>query len=174
MRGALVSLILAAAVGVQPAGGLAAPASPEPRAALVAQMQAFALAHGKYDDSISASILEGLRLNGGKAGYPECLIAWQDDSDNSYHVIVAGLDKADLVLAFKAADNSSSINWRIDPEGKLLATVKVDKDGIHELANDLLAQRFDSEMDYWAVHFPDEEKARADMPPCVSPDSERR
>lgn len=174
MRGAVVSLVLAAAFGVQSAASIAAPDPAQSRAALVAQMQAFALAHGKYDDKIPVSILEGLRLNGGKPGYPECLVAWQDDSDNSYHVILAGLDKADLVLAFKAADNSSSINWRIDPAGKLLATVKIDKDGTHELANDLLADRFASELDYWAVHFPEEEKARADMPPCVLPSSEHR
>ena len=171
MRRAVGSLVLAAALWMQPSIGLAAPAQSK---ALVAQMQAFALAHGKYDDTISASILDALRLNGGKAGYAECLVAWQDDSDNSYHVVIAGLDKADLVFGYKAADNSYSINWRVDPEGKLLATVRVDNKGIHELANDLLADRFNSELDYWTIHFPDEEKARADMPPCVSPATDHR
>jgi len=172
MAGAIGSLVLSAAIAVQASGGPAAPA--QSSAALVAEMQSFALAHGKYDNTISASILDALRLNDGKPGYAECLVAWVDDNDNSYHVVVAGLDKADLIFGFKPADNSYSINWRVDPQGKLLATVRIDKSGIHELANDLLADRFDSELDYWRLHLADEEQARAGEPPCVLPASDHR
>jgi hypothetical protein len=167
LPGAIGSLILSAAIAGQAPPAAVAPA--ESTAALVAEMQAFALAHGKYDDTIPASILEALNLNGGKAGYAECLVAWQDDDDNSYHAIVAGLDKQNLIFGFKPADNSYSINWRVDPAGKLLSTVRTDKSGIHELANDLLADRFNTELDYWKVHLPEEEKARAGRPPCAPP-----
>ena len=164
---AIGSLALAVAIWMQPSGGIAAQAESTP--ALVGEMQAFVLAHGKYDDQIPADILEALNLNGGKAGYAECLVAWQDDDDNSYHAIVAGLDQQNLIFGFKPADGSYSLNWRVDPTGKLLATVRSDKNGIHELANDLLADRFQAELDYWRVHFPQEKNARAGRPACAPP-----
>ena len=166
MHNLIVHLLLSAAMSMQ-AAPAPAPAEPaEARAALVGEMQAFALAHGKYDDQIPTSILGPLKLNGGKAGYAECLVAWEDDDDNSYHVIVAGLDKKDVVLGFKPADNSYSLDWRLDPEGQLVSTVRSDKSGTQAVANDAFADRLNAELDYWKIHLPDEERARAGKPPC--------
>jgi len=170
----IFQLLLSAAISLQPAPEPAPPPAPaetaESRAALVGELQAFALAHGKYDDEIPAGILGALKLNGGKAGYAECLVAWEDDDDNSYHVIVAGLDKKDMVLGFKPADNSYSLDWRLDPEGQLVSTARSDKGGTQAVANASFADRLRAELDYWKIHLADEEKARAGKPPCAPSD----
>lgn len=161
----IAQLLMSAAISVQAPPDAAAAA--EARAAQVGEMQAFALAHGKYDDQIPASILGALKLNGGKAGYAECLVAWEDDDDNSYHVIIAGLDKKDVVLGFKPADNSYSLDWRLDPTGQLVSTARSDKSGTQSVANDLFADRLGAELDYWKLHFAEEQKAREGKPPCA-------
>ena len=172
MHNLILHLLLSAAISVQvaPTAAPTAPAPAEPaeaRAALVGEMQALALAHGKYDDQIPAAILGSLKLNGGKAGYAECLVAWEDDDDNSYHVIVAGLDKKDVVLGYKPADNSYSLDWRLDPAGHLVSTARSDKSGTQAVANDMFADRLNGELDYWKIHLADEATARAGKPPCA-------
>jgi hypothetical protein len=169
MLNPITYLLLSAVLSIQAAPDATAAQAAEARSALVGEMQAFALAHGKYDDQVPAAILVPLKLNGGKPGYAECLVAWEDDDDNSYHIIIVGLDKQDVVLAYKPADNSYSLDWRLNPAGELIATARSDKSGAQSAPNDLYADRLSRELDYWKVHLADEEKARAGKPPCTPP-----
>lgn len=158
-------LLLSVAISMQAASAPAAPA--DSNAAIAREMQAFALAHGKYDDKIPAPVLGLLKLNGGLPGYAGCLVAWQDDNDNSYHYIIAGLDKQNLILVYKPADKSSSLLWRTDSAGAPISTVRSDTSGVHAVANDAYADRLNGELDYWKIHLSEEEQARAEAPPCT-------
>jgi hypothetical protein len=151
-------VFLSAAIWMQTSLDYAAPANP--RAGLIQEAQAFALAHGKYDDKIPPEVLAGLGLNGGPTGYPECLVAWQDDDNSTYHYIFAGLDKEGVLLTFKPADASYAISWRLNNSGRLISTTQSDQNGSRTAPNDQFADALDNELNYWRIHLADEEKAR--------------
>ncbi|MGH7982691.1 MAG: hypothetical protein ACREFF_06035 [Candidatus Udaeobacter sp.] len=70
--------------------------------------------------------------------------------DGSLHSFSVILGKKDLYLVFKSSDESYSINWRTDKQGRLLATVYSDKSGGTRLVpNSSYAKQFQDEISYW-------------------------
>ena len=111
--------------------------------------QDWVLTNGKMT-ALPAQVSGLLGLTDGRTEYAVKLKAWQDDNDSTFHYFFVGT-AADpsIVLTFKAADKSYSINWRTDATGKLISTAYSDATGTRVVPNSSYSTQFSQQISYW-------------------------
>jgi hypothetical protein len=128
-------------------------AKPQPAGALQ-RGQDWVLSKGK-PFQIPADVAGMLGLTDGRSPYVAKEKAWRDDNDQTLHVFIVGIEeKPSIILTFKAADNSFTINWRTDINGNVISTVYSDATGTRAVPSGPYNERFYGQVSYWDAIIP--------------------
>jgi len=83
-----------------------------------------------------------------------CRTEAYEGEDNSQHYFSVGTKKKGVVIAYKPGKSTYVLNWLTDETGRLEATVRIEKNGTHLIANEAFAGRFQTEQKFWSARVP--------------------